>query len=83
MNPDVFDVKKRHSDALFSLPNVVGLGVGNKVIGNKPTQEISIKVYVSSKLEKTQLNTRELIPEKLEGYLTDVEEKKVTSKMTW
>lgn len=83
MNPDVFDVKKRHSDALFRLPNVVGLGVGNKVIGNKPTPEISIKVYVSSKLERTKLSTGELIPEKLDGYPTDVEEKKVTSKINW
>ncbi|MFT4552320.1 MAG: hypothetical protein ACI9S8_000945 [Chlamydiales bacterium] len=83
MNQDVFDVKKRHSDALFRLPNVVGLGVGNKVVDNKPTPDISIKVYVSSKVERNQLSTKELVPEKLDGYPTDVEEKKVTSKLQW
>jgi hypothetical protein len=57
---------------LRSYPNVVGVGVGFKVVGGKRTSEICVRVYVKKKLPKAQLKPHELIPPRVRGVPTDV-----------
>lgn len=59
---------------LLSLPNVVGVGLGMKQTKNVATGKICLKVYVEKKIPKDKLSREEIIPEKLEGVKTDVEE---------
>jgi hypothetical protein len=62
------DAKARHEDGLLALPNVTGVGIGER--GGKAV----IKVFVSHKVPKSVLGPNELVPESLEGYEVDVEE---------
>jgi hypothetical protein len=61
-------VKSKYEDQLMQLPNVTGVGIGEKA-----GREV-IKVFVTSKVPATLLRREEIIPEKLEGYQVDVEE---------
>lgn len=74
MKPDPFQVKKRCSKALRSLPNVVGIGVGPKEINGEPTNIMAIKVYVRSKVPKEQLAPGECVADEIEGIPTDIVE---------
>jgi hypothetical protein len=62
------DVKARFEARLMGLPNVVGVG-----IGEKGGQQV-IKVFVTAKVSAARLAPGELVPEQLEGFATDVEE---------
>ena len=53
---------------LMSKPNVTGVGIGKR--DGKPV----IKVFVTRKLPKSDLQASEIVPEKIAGYPTDVEE---------
>lgn len=59
-------VKKVASEFLFRLPNVVGVGIGEK------DGVETIRVYVSHKVPESQLKTEEKIPEEINGYRTQV-----------
>jgi hypothetical protein len=61
------DVRARHEDRLLGLPNVVGVGVGER--GGEPV----IKVFVAQKVPESALAEDERVPESLEGYEVDVE----------
>ncbi len=61
-------VKDKYEQRLMQLPNVTGVGVGEKV--GKPV----IKVFVTRKVDKSSLRPNEVVPKQLEGYQTDVEE---------
>jgi hypothetical protein len=61
------EAKARHEPRLMALPNVVGVGMGEK--GGQPV----IKVFVTTKVPAGQLNAGEIVPEELEGFATDVE----------
>lgn len=65
---DIEDVKKKHEDSLMELPNVTGVGIGEKA-GKKV-----IKVLVTRKLPKSALRPEEVVPKTLDGWATDVEE---------
>ncbi len=62
------DAKEAHQDRLMSLPNVVGVGIGERK-GKKV-----IKVFVSRKLSALELRPEEIVPKKLDEWDTDVEE---------
>jgi hypothetical protein len=68
MNMNVEDVMHRYEETLMQLPNVTGVG-----IGEKSGKEV-IKVFVTHKVPESLLHPREIIPRRLEGYETDVEE---------
>ncbi len=68
------EAKERHGKALLRLPNVIGLGVGPKMVHGKPTPVMALKVYVSRKVPKEQLKRDKCVPEDIEGVPTDVEE---------
>jgi hypothetical protein len=61
------DVKEQYAASLLRLPNVVGVGIGER--RGQPV----IKVLVSRKLSRSVLLPTEMIPAQLEGYDVDVE----------
>ncbi len=61
-------------DEILSMPNVVGVGVGNKVSGGKDTEESCIKILVSQKLPPELLGSGEAVSDQIGGTRTDVEE---------
>jgi hypothetical protein len=61
---------------LMSKPNVTGVGIGKR--DGKPV----IKVFVTRKLPKSDLQASEIVPEEIAGYPTDVEEIGVISTQT-
>ena len=61
-------VKEKNEERLMRLPNVTGVGIGEK--GGKPV----IKVFVTHKVPESALQPQEVVPKALEGWETDVEE---------
>jgi hypothetical protein len=61
-------VKSKYEDQLMQLPNVTGVG-----IGQKSGKEV-IKVFVMHKVPESALQPHEVVPKTLEGYETDVED---------
>jgi hypothetical protein len=62
---DFLDPEKR-------VPNVVGLGMGIKWSGGRPTGEPALVVLVTHKLEESQLRAADKVPAKLKDMQTDV-----------
>ena len=67
-------IKERYEQKLLLFPNVVGVGIGAKIINGISKQRKCIKIYVREKLPRNKLQKNELIPRKLNGIETDVEE---------
>lgn len=57
-----------------ALPNVVGIGLGNKEIGGRVTGKPSIVVLVTRKVPRDTLPARHLVPSRLGGAIADVVE---------
>lgn len=64
-------VDDAHKDIL-SKKNVVGVGVGKKWIDGKNTNQDSLVVFVTSKMQKSALSPNDLIPNSINGYTVDV-----------
>lgn len=60
-------VRRKYEEQLLQLPNVIGVGIGEK------SGEEIIKVFVSRKLPEAALRPQDVVPKLLEGYETDVE----------
>lgn len=67
-------IKERYEQKLLLFPNVVGVGIGAKIINGISTQRKCIKIYVQKKVSRSKLQKNELIPGKIDGIETDVEE---------
>jgi hypothetical protein len=67
-------VKRKYEPFLLQLRNVVGVSVGPKIIQGVQTTQPCIKVYVKRKVNEATLWPDQVIPKKLDGYPTDVEE---------
>jgi hypothetical protein len=63
----IAEAKARHEADLLSLPNVTGVGIGERA--GKPV----IKVFVTEKVPASELAPGERVPTSLEGYEVDVE----------
>ena len=61
-------VQMMHEEKLMRLPNVTGVGIGEK--GGKEV----IKVFVTHKVPESSLQPDEIIPKSLEGHEVDVED---------
>jgi hypothetical protein len=61
------EIKQLHENQLLALPNVVGVGIGEKA--GQP----AIKVFVNQKVPADSLQPAEIIPKRLEQYDVDVE----------
>jgi hypothetical protein len=59
---------------LMKLKNVKAIGIAFKQSGGQLLDRLCIKVYVSQKIPKDQLPHDQIIPTKLDGCETDVEE---------
>lgn len=68
--------KDKHEEQLMRLPNVTGVGIGEKT--GKPV----IKVFVTHKVPESDLRPREIVPRSIDGYETDVEEIGVVTAQT-
>jgi hypothetical protein len=65
------EIKEQHESELLSLPNVVGVGIGEKVSDDKKTGDMAVVVYVQRKYAPSSLNKRDTVPKTLEA-LTSV-----------
>ena len=65
---DIETVKKKYEAQLIQLPNVTGMGIGEKA------GKAVIKVFVTHKVSRSALQAHEVVPKALDGYETDVEE---------
>ena len=54
--------------------NVVGVGIGPKLVRSLPTEEIAVRIYVRNKVHPLFLRPEESIPTEFEGVPTDVVE---------
>lgn len=61
-------IRQSHENDLMELPNVVGVGIGEK--NGRPV----VKVFVTHKVELSSLRPKEIIPKRLGQYDVDVEE---------
>jgi hypothetical protein len=70
----IMAVKQSYEDDLLSKPNVVGVAIGYRKIGGKPTNKLSLVVMVTQKQPLDSLNPEDQIPLTLEGISVDVQE---------
>jgi hypothetical protein len=63
----IAEAQSRHEAELLRLPNVTGVGIGERA--GKPV----IKVFVTRKVPASQLAPEEQVPRSLEGHEVDVE----------
>ena len=68
MGMDIDAAKMKHEAYLMQLPNVTGVGIGGK------NGKAVIKVFVTHKVPESTLQLHMVIPKRIEGYETDVEE---------
>ncbi len=66
--------KEKHERRLLKKPNVVGVGVGKKIVKGQVTEEPAVVVFVERKLPEAQLRKRDVIPKVVEDVKTDVVE---------
>lgn len=65
-------VLKRHRRKIMHLPNVIGIGEGNKTTDGFRTSERAIVVLVSKKVPRKSLKKTEIVPYRLDSVTTDV-----------
>lgn len=66
--------KARHEAALLRKPNVVGVGVGKKVVAGEETDELCVVVFVRKKVSEADLRAGERVPNRINQVSTDVVE---------
>ncbi|MDN5331019.1 MAG: hypothetical protein PWP45_244 [Tepidanaerobacteraceae bacterium] len=65
-------ILRRYEKKLFTIENVVGTGLGYKIIEGKTTNEPAIIVLVKKKKSERELPRSQILPKKLENVMTDV-----------
>jgi len=68
------EIKQRHLIHLLTRRNVVACGIGYKVSRGVRTDELSLVVSVTHKVDPSALAPEDLVPRELEGVRTDVVE---------
>jgi hypothetical protein len=61
-------------DEPYNPTNVVGVGIGEKVVNGLPTGRLAVKVLVKEKKDAADLAPEALTPQTVDGVETDVEE---------
>ncbi len=64
--------KEMHKAAIMAKPNVIGVGIGDKVSKGVKTGEISVVVLVRQKTPQAGLSAEALVPKQIGGVKTDV-----------
>ena len=54
--------------------NVVGVGIGRKLVRSQPSDDVAVRIYVRNKVHPLFLSPGESIPAEIEGVPTDVVE---------
>jgi hypothetical protein len=67
---EILRVKEKVESELLKKPGVKAVGMGNKLVNNKKTNELAIRVYVERKLK--DLPEDQQIPTSISGIKTDV-----------
>ena len=70
----IIEVKAKHKMKLLKMQNVVGMGYGLKYKSGKRTDRDCIVVFVRKKVDLSELRSRDVIPEDLDGVAVDVKE---------
>ncbi|MBP1759272.1 MAG: hypothetical protein H6Q63_189 [Firmicutes bacterium] len=65
-------IDKKIKEHLLALPQVTGVGHGFKEVGGIPTDKEAIIVLVNKKLSSDQLTSNQLVPQSINGIVTDV-----------
>lgn len=68
MRINIESVRRKYENDLMRLPNVTGVG-----IGEREGKEV-LKVFVTRKVPDSELKAGEVVPKALNGYEIDVEE---------
>jgi len=61
-------------DEPYDPNNVVGVGIGEKVVNGLPTGQLAVKVLVKEKKPENRVSSEALVPQTLGGVATDTEE---------
>jgi len=69
---EVLQAKEFYKETLIAIPNVVGVGTGYKVRRGQRTDELCIVVLVQEKIPEAGLEVSGLIPQEVDGIMTDV-----------
>ena len=70
----ISEVKRKVQTDLMKKKNVNGVGIGFKETGGKKTGELSLVILVTRKLDRSQLESKDIIPLEIENVKTDVKE---------
>lgn len=65
-------VKAAHQVALMRFPHVVGVAIGRREVGGKPTNQLALLVMVTKKLPLGMLAPEDVLPTEIEGVPIDV-----------
>jgi len=68
------DVKEKYEDELLELENCISVGIGKKETKGMETDEDAIIVGVTEKKPEEELDDDQIVPRKIEGYKSDVQE---------
>jgi len=60
-------------DGVTGLGNVVGVGIGEKLVDGAPTGQLALKILVKEKLSAGDVSAEALVPDSVEGVPTDVD----------
>ena len=66
------EIISKYKYKLFRLKHVVGVGYGVKEKGGERTDRDAIVVLVDKKVPQEKLNNRDLVPQRMDSYKTDV-----------
>ncbi|MBK8902732.1 MAG: hypothetical protein IPM53_16200 [Anaerolineaceae bacterium] len=69
---EVRAAKAVHTAALMDRPNVVGVGIGRRIVGNVQTDQLCLSVLVADKIAVEGLAAEALVPSQLGDVPTDV-----------
>ena len=72
--PALRRILRSHKKHLMALDNVVGVGIGHKMVRNQSTGKKSITVFVKEKIPSEELRRGHRVPPSLSGVDTDVVE---------
>jgi hypothetical protein len=67
------NVQARYAPHLMKIPNVVGVAIGFKRVGDVRTDQMALVVLVEEKLPVAQLEPEHRIPANIEGLPVDVQ----------